>query len=62
MGFYDIHDICSKNKIKDIAKKKELIKKIIMAGYKASSTHFKGEGIRSDMKIDDLIKILKKEK
>ena len=62
VGFYDIHDICSKNKIKDIAKKKELIKKIIMAGYKASSTHFKGEGIRSDMKIDDLIKILKKEK
>ena len=60
VGFYDLHDVCNKNKIK-ILQKKEIIKNIIKKlGYKASNTHFKGEGIRSNITSNELIKILKR--
>ena len=49
VGFYDIHKIVKKNKIKRIPRKLELIKNIKKLGYKASETHFSGEGIRSDV-------------
>ncbi len=59
VGFYDLHDICEKNHIKNLPKKEVLISKIKKLGYKASETHFKGEGIRSSMPINRLIRILK---
>ena len=59
VGFYDLHDICQKNNIRHLPKKEIIIKKIKKLGYKVSDTHFKGEGIRSDMPINKLIKILK---
>lgn len=58
IGFYDLHDICEKNKIKDLQKKEIIIGKIRKTGYKASQTHFRGEGIRSNIPINRLLKIL----
>lgn len=58
IGFYDLHDICEKNKIKDLQKKEIIIGKIKKTGYRASQTHFRGEGIRSSIPINRLLKIL----
>ena len=58
VGFYDLHDVCGKNKIKKMLKKQEVINKIKKSGYQASETHFKGEGIRSDIPMDKLIMLL----
>ncbi len=58
-GFYDLHHICEKNKIDNLSKKEVLLNKIRKMGYKASDTHFKGEGIRSNIPLNELIKILK---
>lgn len=49
VGFYDLHDM----------KKEFIINKIKKMGYKASETHFKGEGIRSNIQLDKMVKILK---
>ena len=59
VGFYDLHDVCEKNRIKSPLKKEFIISEIKKLGYKASETHFKGEGVRSDVQITNLIKILK---
>ncbi len=59
VGFYDIHDICKKNKIKNLPKKDVFIEKIKRRGYDASDTIFKGHGIRSSIRFPELIKILK---
>ena len=59
IGFYDIHDIAKKRKIKIISKKEDIIKKIRKKGYKAASTHFSGTGIRSDIAYNKLISLLK---
>lgn len=59
-GFYDIHDICSKNRIRIMPTKSSLIKKIENIGYCASETHFKGEGIRSDIPQKEFINLLKR--
>lgn len=59
VGFYDLHDICEKNNIKNAQKKETIIEKIKKMGYKASETHFKGEAVRSNTPINKLLKILK---
>ncbi len=59
VGFYDLNDVAEKNKIKTLPKKDLLKNKIRKMGYKASDTHFKGEGIRSDISLKELINILK---
>ncbi len=53
VGFYDTHKLSKK-----IIKKEELIKKIKNKGYKASETHFKGEGIRSNIPEKVLLRII----
>jgi len=60
VGFYDIHSITEKYKIRTIPKKLELIKKIKKAGYKASETHFNGAGIRSDIGLKELLRLILK--
>ena len=60
-GFYDLHNICEKNNIKELQQKETIKNKIKRFGYKASDTHFKGEGIRSDIPYSKLVKLLKKE-
>lgn len=59
VGFYDLHDICKRNKIKNLQKKQIIINKIKNAGYQASDTHFKGEGVRSNITFNQLIRIVK---
>ena len=60
VGFYDLDDICKKNKIKNLQKKELIIDRIKKLGYGASETHFKGQGVRSDIPLKNLIKIVKK--
>ena len=59
IGFYDIHKICKRNKIKQLPKKGLLIEEIRKAGYKAAETHFNPWGVRSDISLEKLIRILK---
>ena len=58
-GFYDLHDICKKNKINNLQKKEKIMGKIKKAGYKVSNTHFKGEGIRSNIPYLKLVNLIK---
>lgn len=59
VGFYDLNDTAEKNEIKRLPKKDLIKNKIRKMGYKASDTHFKGEGIRSDIPHSKLVKMLK---
>ena len=59
VGFYDIHKLSEKHRFK-LIKNKAIIKKIRADGYKASLTHFSGHGIRTDMALPELIKLLKR--
>ena len=59
IGFYDLHDICEINKLKNMQKKEKIMEKVKKSGYRVSNTHFKGEGIRSNIPINKLIKILR---
>ena len=59
VGFFDIHDIVEKEKLKTIKKKETIIKKIKKRGFKATNTHFSGTGIRSNISYDRLISLLK---
>lgn len=59
VGFYDLHEICEKNKIRHL-QKKEVIKSMIKRkGFLVSDTHFKGEGIRSNIELRLLLDYLK---
>jgi len=57
VGFYDLHRIAKKYKVK-IPRKEELIKKLKKKGYKASETHFSGVGIRSNVELRKLLRII----
>jgi tRNA (guanine26-N2/guanine27-N2)-dimethyltransferase len=58
IGFYDLHKIAKKHKLK-IPKKEELIKKLRKKGYKASSTHFSGVGVKSNIRLGRLLRLLR---
>ena len=58
VGFYDIHRLVKKYKIKKIPKKEALIKKIKNKGYKVSETHFSNNSLRSNIPINRLIRML----
>ena len=60
VGFCDLNEIAEKNKIKTLPKKDAIKNKIKKLGYNASDTHFKGEGIRSNIPIKELVMILRK--
>jgi len=57
VGFYDIHVLCKKYKIKQIPKFDVLIKKIRKKGYKVSRTHFKSEGLKTNMPLQKLLRL-----
>lgn len=59
VGFYDLHDICEKNKLRHLHRKEVIINKIKKLGYKVSETHFKGEGVRSSIPYSKLLKLVK---
>lgn len=60
VGFFDIHSIVKKEKLKVIPRKEELISNIRKKGFKATETHFSGTGIRSDISYKELIRMIKK--
>jgi len=59
VGFYNIHVLAKKNKLKQIPKMEELIKKIKSKKYKVSRTHFNNVSIRSNVSEKELINIIK---
>ncbi len=58
-GFYDIHMLCKKNRINQIPKTEEVMKKIRQKKHKASLTHFSPTGIRSTISEKGIIRIIK---
>ena len=60
VGFYDLNAIAEKNKMKKLPKKELIKDKIKKMGYKASDTHFKGEGIKSDIPYSELVSLIRK--
>jgi len=58
VGFYNIHKIVKKYKIKKIPKNQELIKTIKAKGFMAAETHFNPVGIKSNISLKDLLEIL----
>jgi tRNA (guanine26-N2/guanine27-N2)-dimethyltransferase len=58
IGFHDIHAICKRNK-KQIPKTDDLIQKIKEKGYKVAKTHFRENSLRSDIKVDEFVELIK---
>ena len=58
VGFYDVHKICKRNKLK-IPKRELIIKKIKNSGYKVSETHFNPNGLKSTISEKNLIRVIK---
>ena len=59
VGFHNIHILAKKEKLKQIPKMEEVIKKVKAKKYKVSKTHFNNVSIRSDVSEKELIKIIK---
>ncbi|MBU0615685.1 MAG: tRNA (guanine(10)-N(2))-dimethyltransferase [Nanoarchaeota archaeon] len=59
VGFFDIHALAKKNKVKELPKIDDLIAKIKKKGHKASRTHFSGTGVRSDCSTTEIIRLIK---
>lgn len=59
-GIYDIHAICRKHKLKKIPKKQDIIERIKKKKHPVSETHLSPYGLRTDMQIKELIKLIKK--
>jgi tRNA (guanine26-N2/guanine27-N2)-dimethyltransferase len=59
VGFYDIHEVCKRSKIKNIPKKQILMEMIRKKGCKVSNTHFSDISIRSNISLKDLVTLLK---
>ncbi|MFC1697482.1 tRNA (guanine(26)-N(2))-dimethyltransferase [Nanoarchaeota archaeon] len=60
LGFYEIHEICKRNKIHNPPKHEIIIKKIKSRKFKVSKTHFNKFGLRSDIDEETFINILKR--
>ncbi len=58
LGFYDIHNLCKKYKIKQTPRFEDLIKKIKKEGYKVSRTHFKSEGLKTNIPLQKLLQMM----
>ena len=56
--YYDLHKICKKLKIPSPGME-ELMEKFRENNFKISRTHFSCTGVRSDVGIDEIVKILK---
>lgn len=59
VGFYDLHNIAKKRKLKTMTRKDDIIKKIKKKSFRASNTHFCGTGIRSNIPYTRLSRLLK---
>jgi len=59
VGFYDVHGLCKRNKIRYMPKTSNIIKKIKQKKYEASLTHLSPTGIRSNINEKELVRIIK---
>lgn len=59
IGFYDLHDIAEKKKLRTMGTKINIIKKIKNNGFKAAQTHFSGTGIRTNIPYNKLLTLFK---
>jgi len=55
VGFYDIHTLAKKHKIRDIPKISDLLSRVKQS-YPASRTHFLSTAIRTNMPIEEFLK------
>ncbi|MBA3064413.1 tRNA (guanine(10)-N(2))-dimethyltransferase [Candidatus Woesearchaeota archaeon] len=60
VGFYDIAKVVKHNKLKNVPKKELLINEIKKQGFKAAETHIRPNSIRSNIKLKELLKLIKK--
>ena len=60
LGFYNIHKLAKKYKLKQVPKFDLIIQNLKKNKYKAARTHFSDKGIRTSAPLKTLIKILKK--
>lgn len=58
VGFYDVHKIVKKYKLKKVPKSDELIEKLKKKNYSAARTHFIKTGIRSDISLKEFIELI----
>lgn len=58
IGFYNTSKIAERNHLKTILKKQVIIERIKELGYKAAETHFDPEGIKTDIKLNELMKLI----
>jgi tRNA (guanine26-N2/guanine27-N2)-dimethyltransferase len=56
--YYDIHDLASILKMKELSKLEEIIKKLIKKGFKASRTSLNYTGIKTDANFKEMKKVL----
>jgi len=59
VGHVQLHKFCKNNLIKSIPRKKELIQRLIMNGYKTSNTHFSDESIKTTADEKNLTRTIK---
>ncbi|MBI4140046.1 hypothetical protein HY483_03740 [Candidatus Woesearchaeota archaeon] len=57
LGYYDIHEICSKTK-RQIPPFESIIQQLVKQGYKATRTHFTPTGIRTNAPYEEMMKCL----
>ena len=60
VGFYDIHKVVKKHKLKSIPKKDFLIERIKNKGLQVCETHFAPNTIRTNANIKELVGIIRK--
>ncbi|MEK6808724.1 MAG: hypothetical protein AABY14_03495, partial [Nanoarchaeota archaeon] len=58
VGFFDIHEICQKYKVKNIPKTSYILQEIRNQNYKAGKTHFSDTGIRTNIKLRNFVRII----
>lgn len=58
-GFYNVHALAKKHKLKQLPKFDIIMQKLRKKGYKASRTHFSPKGIRTNAPLKTVLKILK---
>jgi tRNA (guanine26-N2/guanine27-N2)-dimethyltransferase len=59
LGFYDIHNLCKKFK-DEIPSFEKLISEIRKKNYVATRTHFTPLGLKTNMPVDELLKLIEK--
>lgn len=58
VGYFDIHDVCEKNKLK-VVKTDDVISKLILKGFQAVKVHTSNYGVRTNADINEFIEIIK---